>query len=119
MLDKIRVAEKLDAFGIDYIEGGWPGSNPKDAAFFDEAAQREWKHAKIAAFGMTRRGRMRVEDDSQVQMLLDAKTPCRDDRRKDLAAARYGGLRRQPRRKPFHDRRHRPLPERARTGSLL
>ena len=75
VLDKIRVAEKLDAFGIDYIEGGWPGSNPKDAAFFDEAAQREWKYAKIAAFGMTRRGRMRVEDDSQVQMLLDAKTP--------------------------------------------
>ncbi len=75
VLDKIRVAEKLDAFGIDYIEGGWPGSNPKDAAFFDEAAQREWTHAKIAAFGMTRRGRMSVEDDSQVQMLLDAKTP--------------------------------------------
>lgn len=75
VLDKIRVAEKLDAFGIDYIEGGWPGSNPKDAAFFEEAAKREWKHAKIAAFGMTRRGRMKVEEDSQVQMLLDAKTP--------------------------------------------
>ncbi|HEY5812480.1 MAG TPA: citramalate synthase [Terrimicrobiaceae bacterium] len=75
VLDKIRVAEKLDAFGIDYIEGGWPGSNPKDAAFFEEAAQRPWKHAKIAAFGMTRRGRMRVEEDSQVQMLLAAKTP--------------------------------------------
>ena len=75
MLDKIRVAEKLDAFGIDYIEGGWPGSNPKDAAFFEEAAQREWKHAKIAAFGMTRRGRMKVEEDSQVQMLLAARTP--------------------------------------------
>lgn len=75
VLDKIRVAEKLDAFGIDYIEGGWPGSNPKDAAFFEEAAQREWKHAKIAAFGMTRRGRMKVEEDSQVQMLLAARTP--------------------------------------------
>jgi 2-isopropylmalate synthase len=75
VLDKIRVAEKLDAFGIDYIEGGWPGSNPKDVAFFDEAAKRTWKHAKISAFGMTRRGRMKVEDDSQVQMLLDAKTP--------------------------------------------
>lgn len=75
VLDKIRVAEKLDAFGIDYIEGGWPGSNPKDAAFFDEAAKRTWKHAKISAFGMTRRGRARVEEDAQVQMLLDAKTP--------------------------------------------
>ena len=75
VLDKIRVAEKLDAFGIDYIEGGWPGSNPKDAAFFEEASRREWKHARLAAFGMTRRGRMKVEEDSQVQMLLDAKTP--------------------------------------------
>lgn len=75
VLDKIRVAEKLDAFGIDYIEGGWPGSNPKDAAFFDEAAKRTRKHAKISAFGMTRRGKAKVEEDAQVQMLLDAKTP--------------------------------------------
>lgn len=75
VLDKIRVAERLDAFGIDYIEGGWPGSNPKDAAFFEEAAKRTWNHAKISAFGMTRRGKVKVEDDAQVQMLLDAKTP--------------------------------------------
>jgi 2-isopropylmalate synthase len=53
--DKLRVAERLDEFGVDYIEGGWPGSNPKDAEFFAEAAKRKWKHAKIAAFGMTRR----------------------------------------------------------------
>ena len=75
-LDKIRVAEKLDQFGVHYIEGGWPGSNPKDAAFFQEAAKRTWKTAKITAFGMTRRGRMKVEDDPQVQMLLDAQTPA-------------------------------------------
>ena len=74
-LDKIRVAEKLDQFGVHYIEGGWPGSNPKDAAFFQEAAKRSWKKAKITAFGMTRRGKMKVEDDPQVQMLLDAQTP--------------------------------------------
>jgi 2-isopropylmalate synthase len=76
VLDKIRVAERLDAFGVHYIEGGWPGSNPKDAAFFTEAAQRTWKTAKITAFGMTRRGKMRVEEDPQVQMLLDAQTPA-------------------------------------------
>ncbi len=76
VLDKIRVAEKLDAFGVHYIEGGWPGSNPKDAAFFTEAAQRSWKNAKITAFGMTRRGKMKVEEDPQVQMLLDANTPA-------------------------------------------
>lgn len=75
VLDKIRVAEKLDAFGVDYIEGGWPGSNPRDVAFFEEAAKREWKHAKIAAFGSTRRGGVTVQDDAQVRTLLDAKTP--------------------------------------------
>jgi 2-isopropylmalate synthase len=74
--DKIRVAERLDAFGIDYIEGGFPGSNPKDAEFFREVRRRVWKHAKIAAFGATRRGRMKVEDDPQVRLLLDAETPA-------------------------------------------
>jgi len=76
VLDKIRVAEKLDAFGIDYIEGGWPGSNPKDIAFFEEAAKRTWKNARITAFGMTRRGKLAVEEDPQVQLLLDAGTPA-------------------------------------------
>ena len=75
VLDKIRVAEKLDAFGVHYIEGGWPGSNPKDAEFFQEAAKRTWKNAKIAAFGSTRRGNLKVEDDPQVKALLDAQTP--------------------------------------------
>lgn len=73
--DKIRVAEKLDGFGIDYIEGGWPGSNPRDVAFFEEAAKREWKHAKIAAFGSTRRRGVAVEEDAQVRLLVDAHTP--------------------------------------------
>jgi 2-isopropylmalate synthase len=76
VLDKIRVAEKLDAFGVHYIEGGFPGSNPKDAEFFNEVKTREWKHAKIAAFGATRRGRLAVEDDPQVRVLLDAETPA-------------------------------------------
>ncbi|MEI6034617.1 MAG: citramalate synthase [Verrucomicrobiae bacterium] len=75
MLDKIRVADKLDSFGVDFIEGGWPGSNPRDVAFFEEAAKREWKHAKIAAFGSTRRGGVAVQDDAQVRTLLDALTP--------------------------------------------
>src|SRR5437763_7345121 len=74
VLDKIRVAEKLDEFGIHYIEGGFPGSNPKDAEFFQEAKKRTWEHAKIAAFGATRRGKLKVEDDPQVKLLLDAET---------------------------------------------
>jgi 2-isopropylmalate synthase len=74
--DKIRVAEKLDAFGVHYIEGGFPGSNPKDAEFFQEAKRRKWQHAKVVAFGATRRGKLKVEDDPQVQVLLDAGTPA-------------------------------------------
>ncbi|MEX1045199.1 MAG: citramalate synthase [Chthoniobacterales bacterium] len=73
--DKLRVAERLDEFGVDYIEGGWPGSNPKDVEFFAEAAKRQWKSAQIAAFGMTRRGGVKVQDDAQVRQLLDAHTP--------------------------------------------
>lgn len=73
--DKLRVAERLDDFGVHYIEGGWPGSNPKDAEFFAEAAKRKWRQAKLVAFGMTRRGGVKVEDDAQVRQLLDAQTP--------------------------------------------
>ncbi|MDA7867991.1 citramalate synthase [bacterium] len=74
-LDKIRIAKRLDEFGVDYIEGGWPGSNPKDIEFFKAAAQETWNHAKIAAFGSTRRADLAVEDDPQVQLLIDANTP--------------------------------------------
>ena len=75
VLDKLRVAEKLDAFGVHYIEGGWPGSNPKDVEFFHEARTRTWRNAKIAAFGSTRRANLAVEDDPQIRALLDARTP--------------------------------------------
>jgi 2-isopropylmalate synthase len=73
--DKIRIAEKLDAFGIHYIEGGWPGSNPKDLEFFAQAKHRKWKSAKIAAFGFTRKKGVAVENDDQIRVLLDAGTP--------------------------------------------
>jgi hypothetical protein len=66
---------RLDAFGIDYIEGGWPGSNPKDVEFFREAKKLDLKHAKLAAFGSTRRADTPVEDDAQVRLLLEAETP--------------------------------------------
>jgi 2-isopropylmalate synthase len=75
LADKLRIAEKLDGFGIHYIEGGWPGSNPKDLEFFAQASRRKWKHARIAAFGFTRRKGVPVEQDDQVRLLLDAKTP--------------------------------------------
>ena len=73
--DKLRVAERLDAFGVHYVEGGWPGSNPKDIEFFKQAAKYKWKHAQIAAFGSTRRKKVKAKDDPQVKLLIDAKTP--------------------------------------------
>ncbi len=75
LLDKIRIAEKLAAFGMDYIEGGWPGSNPKDLAFFAEARNRNLGGAKLAAFGSTRRAGIRASDDPQIAQLLEAATP--------------------------------------------
>jgi 2-isopropylmalate synthase len=75
LADKLRIAEKLDAFGVHYIEGGWPGSNPKDIEFFALAKKRKFKNAKLAAFGSTRRKGVAVEDDEQVRLLIDAGTP--------------------------------------------
>ena len=73
--DKLKIAERLDAFGVHYIEGGWPGSNPKDIDFFDEAKRRRFTHAQLAAFGSTRRKGIRASDDDQVRLLVDAETP--------------------------------------------
>ena len=72
---KLRLAEKMDSFGIDFIEGGWPGSNPRDMAFFEQAKNLRLSHAKITAFGSTRRANVRAEDDPQIALLLEAKTP--------------------------------------------
>jgi len=73
--DKVRIARKLDRFGIDIIEGGWPGSNPKDQEFFEIAKDVEWEHAKICAFGSTRRVQFAPEDDPNLQAMLKAGTP--------------------------------------------
>jgi 2-isopropylmalate synthase len=73
--DKLRVAERLDAFGVHFIEGGWPGSNPRDIEFFEQAKGRTFRHARLAAFGSTRRKDTPVEADDQVRLLLDASTP--------------------------------------------
>src|SRR5258706_9334764 len=72
--DKLRIAERLDAFGVAYIEGGWPGSNPKDSEFFREAKGRTCRTARLAAFGSTRRKGVKAEDDDQVKLLVDAST---------------------------------------------
>jgi 4-hydroxyphenylpyruvate dioxygenase-like putative hemolysin len=65
LADKLRIAEKLDIFGVHYIEGGWPGSNPKDMEFFQQAKKRKWKNAKIASFGFTRKAYRGLETGSR------------------------------------------------------
>ncbi|HEY2285833.1 MAG TPA: citramalate synthase [Streptosporangiaceae bacterium] len=73
--DKLRVATALDGLGVDVIEGGWPGSNPKDAEFFERVKEVEFKNAQLAAFGATRPPRRAVEDDANLAALLAAQTP--------------------------------------------
>src|SRR6266478_4041911 len=73
--DKLLIARRLDELGVDYIEGGFPLSNPKDAAFFKEIRETPLKHAKVSAFGMTRRRGIKAEDDPGMRSLLDAQTP--------------------------------------------
>src|SRR5215212_8046716 len=72
--DKFRVAEVLDGLGVDFIEGGWPGSNPRDMAFFEKARRLKLTHARIAAFGATRRKNFSCADDPSIQSLLKAET---------------------------------------------
>lgn len=74
--DKVRIARKLDSFGIPYIEGGWPGSNPKDARFFEMARKIPFQNSKITAFGSTRRPDTSVERDHNIQALLRTETGC-------------------------------------------
>jgi 2-isopropylmalate synthase len=72
--DKVKIARALDRLGLDYIEGGWPGSNPKDAEFFRRIREEPLRHARIAAFGSTRRADGRCEDDGNLRALLEAET---------------------------------------------
>lgn len=72
--DKLKIAQRLDQAGIDYIEGGWPRSNPKDEEFFERIKSASLSHAKIAAFGSTRRADVRAEDDGNLRKLIDSGT---------------------------------------------
>jgi 2-isopropylmalate synthase len=74
--DKLTIAQTLDELGIAYIEGGWPGSNPRDEAFFEAARKLRLTNAKITAFGSTRRVGINCEQDSNLQALLRSSTTC-------------------------------------------
>ncbi len=74
--DKLRIAERLDSLGFDYIEAGWPNhTNPRDQEVFERARDMQWAHAKIAAFGSTRRPNIATEDDRQLQDLVNSGAP--------------------------------------------
>lgn len=73
--DKLKIAERLDQLGVHYIEGGWPGSNPKDKEFFAAALTKKWKHARIAAFGSTRRAKITASQDTNLKELIASEAP--------------------------------------------
>ncbi len=74
--DKLKIAGLLDGFGVHYVEGGWPGSNPKDAEFFRRARSLALRHAKLVAFGATRKAGVEAEADPNLRALLAAETPA-------------------------------------------
>jgi 2-isopropylmalate synthase len=73
--DKLRIAAALDELGVLYVEGGWPGSNPRDEEFFRAARKLNLRHARIAAFGSTRRAGVRASEDRNLRLLVKAQTP--------------------------------------------
>ncbi len=75
MIDKLQIAQRLDEIGIDYIEGGYPLSNPKDSEFFAEIKKMSLRHAQVCAFGMTRRRDCHPKDDIGMRALVDAESP--------------------------------------------
>ena len=75
LADMVRVAKVLDQFGIDFIEGGWPGSNPKHMDFFNAIRKEKLRHALVAAFGSTRHAKNTASGDANLRALVDCKAP--------------------------------------------
>src|SRR4051794_16604586 len=74
--DKLSITARLDELGVDYVEGGYPLSNPKDAAYFQAVRDLDLRHTKVTAFGMTRRKGVSAEDDIGMRALAEARTPA-------------------------------------------
>ena len=102
--DKLKIARLLDGFGIHFIEGGYPGSNPKDVEFFQRAKSLALKHAKLTAFGMTRKAGGKADDDPVMRALVEARDAGRLHRRQVVGPARHRGARHDARREPGDDR---------------
>ena len=99
--DKVKITVKLDELGVHYIEGGWPGSNPKDKEFFELMKGRKLKTAVLASFGSTRRANIKPEDDVNLKELIASETKTRSP-----SGCGYAG-RGRPRRAPKMKRRSR------------
>ena len=117
--DKLKIARALDRLGVSYIEGGWPGSNPKDAEFFRRIREAPLERASIAAFGSTRRAGTRCEDDANLRALRGRGDARRDPGGQELHAARGPGSGDHARGKPAHDRRERGLLQAAGPGGRV
>ena len=102
--DKLKIARILDGFGIHFIEGGYPGSNPKDVEFFQRAKSLSLKHAKLTAFGMTRKAGGQAASDPVLRALIDAAHAGRLHRRQVVEPARHRGARHDAGREPGDDR---------------
>src|SRR3989338_4059298 len=73
VMDKVRIAQELDSLGIHYIEGGWPGSNPKDMEFYLKMSKKRLKNSQLVAFGSTRKANAKVEEDQNLKAILKSK----------------------------------------------
>jgi len=73
--DKLRITRALDDLGVHYIEGGWPGSNPKDLAYFEAVKKLDLKTSKLAAFSSTKRKGLKIEEDANIQQLVRTEVP--------------------------------------------
>ena len=109
VLDKLKIARRLDEFGIHYIEGGWPGSNPKDEEFFALAQKEQFKNAQLCAFSMTRRANIEPQDDANLQTIVAANTPVVMLVGKSWDFHVTEALQSAARRKLAHDRKQRAL----------
>ena len=99
--DKLNITRRLDDLGVDFIEGGYPLSNPKDFEYFQKVRELSLRHAKIAAFGMTRRKGIGPQDDVGLKALIDAQNADHHYRRQIVGHARDGSAERQSRRKSY------------------
>ena len=73
--EKLKIAKRLDEMGIHYIEGGWPGSNPRDMRFFDLAKRETFTNARITSFGSTRKPGIEAADDTNLRAIIESGTP--------------------------------------------